>query len=79
MIKEILLLFTSILMGVFGAYKTNWEREIYRNYFKWMIPLILIFAAILFFIDKKISLVTIYIAIMLISWKYSTKYFKKRK
>ena len=79
MIKEIIILLFAIPLGIFGAYKTNWERDIYLDYFRYLIPILDILTLILYFVDKKTSLTLAFMAIMMVSWKYSTKWFKKRR
>ncbi|MBP7708780.1 hypothetical protein KA107_03770 [Candidatus Pacearchaeota archaeon] len=79
MLKEILLLFIAILLGILGAYITNYERKIYGLYFPPILWALAIISAIYYSIDIRIALTTTFMFIMILAWKYSTKLFKKEK
>jgi hypothetical protein len=74
-IKDILLLLIAIPTGIFGAYLSKTEEEIFnqKQYFPTMIICLTILAFIFYFIDTKIALVLTFILITIISWKISTK------
>jgi hypothetical protein len=79
MLTEILILLSAIPCGLLGAYLTNYERKIYNQYFQPIIWTLLVISAIYYTLDIKIALTTTFMIIMLLTWKYSTKYFKEKK
>jgi hypothetical protein len=75
-LNNILFVLIAILMGIFGAYLTNWEKDIYKTYFKFIIPALLAVAVILLFIDKPTSFFTLLLFLIASSWLISTRWFK---
>jgi len=63
-------------MGIFGAYLTNWEKDIYKTYFKFIIPALLVIAVILAFVDLPRSFFTILLFLIASAWIISTRWFK---
>jgi len=63
----------AVLLGILGAYFTNWEKNIYYEYLTYILPPIGITAALFFFIDTQVTTVLLAIFIMGLSWYYSTK------
>lgn len=79
MLKETIILGSAIPMGVLGAYLTNYERKIYRYYFPTILWILAIVSVIYYALDVKIALTTTFMFIMILTWKYSTKFFKEEK
>ncbi|VVB80313.1 Uncharacterised protein [uncultured archaeon] len=79
MITEILLLLLAIPCGLLGAYLTNYERKIYNLYFQPLIWTLAVISAVYYSLNIKIALTTTFMIIMLLTWKYSTKFFKEEK
>lgn len=69
----------AVILGILGAYFTNWEKEIYFRYLKYLLPLIGISVVLFLFIDTTTALTLGAIFILGLSWYYSTKLlFNKR-
>jgi len=79
MLLEFLILLCAIPSGLLGAYLTNYERKIYSFYFPPILWTLAIISAIYYTIDIKVALTTTFMFIMLLTWKYSTKFFKENK
>ncbi len=79
MIFEISTLIAAIPAGILGAYLTNYERKIYKNYFPAILWILAIVSAIYYSIDIRIALTATFMFIMTLTWKYSTKWFKEEK
>lgn len=74
-IQDILLLLIAIPLGIFGAYLSKSEEEIFnrKQYFPTMIITLAILALISYFINLKTAFVLTFILITIISWKISAK------
>jgi hypothetical protein len=79
MILEFLSLILAIPCGILGAYLTNYERNIYKVYFPPILWILAIVSAIYYSIDTRIALTTTFMFIMVLTWDYSTKFFKQEK
>lgn len=79
MLQEIFILLLAIPCGLLGAYLTNYERKTYMLYFQPLIWILAIISAIYYTLNTKIALTTTFILIMILTWKYSTKFFKEEK
>jgi hypothetical protein len=69
----------AVILGLLGAYFTNWEQNIYFEYLKYIMPPVGISAVLFLFIDKQTALILGAIFIMALSWYYSTKLWFKKK
>lgn len=69
----------AVLLGILGAYMTNWEQDLYFEYLKYILPPIGISAVLFLFIDQEVSVILTAIFLMGLSWYYSTKLWFKRK
>lgn len=69
----------AVILGMLGSYFTNWEKDIYFEYLKYIIPPIGISTVLFLFIDKQTALILGAIFIMGLSWYYSTKLWFKKK
>lgn len=69
----------AIVLGILGAYMTNWEQDLYFEYLKYITPPIGVSAVLFLFIDQETSLILAAIFIMSLSWYYSTKLWFKKK
>ncbi|MEI7718766.1 MAG: hypothetical protein WCI72_02775 [archaeon] len=69
----------AVVLGLLGAYFTNWEQDLYFEYLKYIIPPIGIAAALFLFIDAQVTTILLAIFIMGLSWYYSTKLWFKKK
>lgn len=69
----------AVLLGVLGAYMTNWEQDLYFEYLKYITPPIGISAVLFLLIDQQTALILAAIFIMGLSWYYSTKLWFKKK
>ncbi len=78
MIKYIVLGFAAILAGILGAYITNYEKKIYTKYFPYILLTLAIICIFSYKLDKLISITSLLIILMILSWKYTTKLFEKK-
>lgn len=78
-LNPILVALVSVILGMLGAYFTNWEKDIYFEYMTYIVPPIGISALFFLFFDKIISLILGAIFILGLSWYYSTKIWFRRK
>lgn len=69
----------SVLLGIFGTYLTNWEKNIYTNYFDFIIIALGVSTIVLMFVDKSTSFYLFYLFLMANSWHYSTKFLFNKK
>jgi len=78
-INEALIAVIAVLLGILGSYMTNWEKDLYFEYLKLILPPIGISAVLFLFIDQETTLILTAIFIMGLSWYYSTKVWFNKK
>mgnify|MGYP001576391273 CR=1 FL=1 len=78
-IKTLAIFAISIALGILGAYITNWERKIYKNYLKYITLTLIIIGAIFLFINQIYAIYFFALALMGLTWQYSTKFFKNKR
>lgn len=78
-LNSLIIALIAVLLGILGAYFTNWEQNIYFEYLKYIMPPIGITAVLFLFINQETALVLGAIFIMGLSWYYSTKIWFKKK
>ena len=75
-INTILVLLVAILMGVVGAKIAGWEKDIYKKYFAFISVVLVVAIIVSFFYSQTNALTLLAILLMIVSWSYSTKFFK---
>lgn len=79
LINAFLVAFIAVILGILGAYFTNWEQNIYFEYMTYLMWPIGISAILFLFIHQETALTLGAIFIMGLSWFYSTKLWFKSK
>lgn len=72
-INAMLVALIAVLLGMLGAYFTNWEQEIYFEYLKYIVPPVGVSSLFFLFFYKEFALFLGAVFIMGLSWYYSTK------
>lgn len=66
---EYLILIMAIPLGLLGRYLTDYEKPIYRNYFKWLIPGVFLAGVVFAFTNEKQIFFTLTFSfLMLVVW-----------
>ena len=79
LINTLLVAFIAVILGILGAYFTNWEQNIYFEYMTYLMWPIGISAILFLFIHQKTAITLGAIFIMGLSWYQSTKFWFKSK
>jgi hypothetical protein len=79
LINALLTAFIAGILGILGAYFTNWEQNIYFEYMTYLMWPTGISAVLFLFIHQETALLLGAIFIMTISWYQSTKIWFKKK
>ncbi len=78
-LNTLLTAFIAVVLGILGAYFTNWEQDIYFEYMTYLMWPTGISAILFLFINQETATVLGAIFIMTLSWYYSTKIWFKKK
>lgn len=78
-ITNALFVLLGIPLGLVGAYLTNYERKIYTKYFSIILWILAIVSAVYYTLNLKIALTTTFMFVIILTWKYSTKFFKEEQ
>jgi hypothetical protein len=78
-IQALLIALIAVLLGILGAYLTNWEQKIYMKYLTYILPPIGIAGILFLFIHQETAIILLGIFLMGLSWYQSTKHWFKKK
>ena len=64
------------ILGFVASLITEDEKEIYEKYFKYFLILLIILIPLMFFLNKELFLLVLFLLFVLLCWNYTDQIFK---